>query len=80
MHSPLLIQFVLYEAVLANKNNIYYMERVIFAWEAANTCKSDPIEYQLVRFREYLDKRSRKFKPQFPFIKPEIYNWLTHDK
>lgn len=80
MHSPLLIQFVLHEAVLANKNNIHYMQRVLFAWEAANTYdKSEPFEYQLVRFREFLEKRSRKFKPQFPFRKPEVYNWLNED-
>lgn len=77
MHSPLLIQFVLYEAVMANKTNIYYMERVLFAWEAANPYKSDPTEYQLVRFREYLNKRSGEYKRPLSYQKPEFYNWLS---
>lgn len=78
-HSPELIQQALKEAVLSDKINLKYIDRILFEWKKKNVKTSKDAMKQSKNFREHTIKPAvglENMDTAQTAKKPPFYNWL----
>lgn len=74
-HSPALIRLALKEAVLAQKLNLRYIDRILFEWKKKNIKTVEAAEKQASQFRQHIPVQ-KQVEPTSSSTKVPFYNWL----